>query len=393
MHTEAEDTCFEEILPGYKDLSIAIAHYWFVSWRGGEKVVKALLELFPKTDIYTLFYDKETCGSYLENFPVYSSVLDKRFLRKRYQSCFPLYPIGVSSLRLKKSYDVVISSESGPVKGLKTHGIPHICYIHTPMRYCWGKRDEYLRNLSPFIRRVSNYFFEKLKQYDITTVNNVNLYVSNSRNVQERVRKYYKKESIVVYPPIDSAIFNHANLVSSEREADYYVSFGAITPYKRIDLLVDEFNSNGKRLIVIGEGSEKTRLEKRAASNIKFTGFLPDEEVKTILQSAKALLFPGEEDFGMIPLEVMALGLPVIAYAKGGALETVLENLEHPDLSTGVFFHEQQKDSLHAALTRFEEIYKSFDPEFIRLHAQQFNEIIFKKEMLRCIKKTLSMKN
>lgn len=394
MHTSDQEQVFESILPGYRDMTPAIAHYWLTTWRGGEKVVKALLELFPKADLFTLFYEKEECGGYVEGHAVYTSSLDKPFLRKRYQKVFPLYPYGVRSLRtdsghMGKQYDFIISSESGPIKGIRTHGLPHLCYVHTPMRYCWEPRTDYLRGLRWPVKQITNMLFERLRRYDETTVENVDRFVSNSENVRKRVLKHYDRETSVVYPPIEDAVFARTPQFKTGETPSYYVSFGAIAPYKRIDLLVEAFNKSGERLVVMGEGSERARLEKSAGSNITFTGFLSDEQVHSTLIKAKALLFPGEEDFGMIPLEVMALGIPVIAYAAGGALETVVENREHPEKSTGLFFETQSSTSILEAIERFETHRGSFSPEFIRNHALCFHEIEFKKRMLEQVKALL----
>jgi glycosyltransferase involved in cell wall biosynthesis len=231
--------------------------------------------------------------------------------------------------------------------------------------------------------------FERLRRYDETTIDNVDRFVSNSENVRKRILNHYDREASVVYPPIEDAVFARTPQFKSGETPEYYVSFGAVTPYKRIDLLVEAFNESGEQLVVIGDGSERSRLEKIAGSNITFTGFLSDEQVYKTLIKAKALLFPGEEDFGMIPLEVMALGIPVIAYAAGGALETVIENKEHLEESTGLFFNTQSSTSILEAVERFEKLRSSYSPEFIRNHALTFHEIVFKKRMLEQVKALL----
>ena len=374
-------------------LRVAILHYWFVTWRGGEKVVRSILDLFPNADVYTLFYDQSKCGQHLLGHTVYSSTLDKSFLRKQYQKLFPLYPLGVRSLELKGDYDLIISSESGPIKGIHNpKNIPHLCYVHTPMRYCWGFTQDYLITLPRLVRPFANAAFESLRRYDETTVHGVDKFVANSQNVRQRVRTYYGRESSVVYPPISLDLFNDQNLVvSKSSERDYYLSFGAITPYKGIGLLVDTFNKNGLPLIIIGDGSEKEKLEKIAKPNIKFVGVLPYPKIQEYILAAKALLFPGEEDFGMIPLEVMAHGVPVLAYGKGGALETVIENKTNLPQGTGLFFTEQTVQSLQNTIDGFEKIQNDFDPVFIRNHARLFGEDFFKAnitaEILKLVNK------
>jgi glycosyltransferase involved in cell wall biosynthesis len=357
-------------------MKVAIIHYWFITRRGGEKVVESLLKLYPDADIYTLFYDEEKYGDHLKKHKVYTSKYNTPFFRKYYQKLFPLYPTIVRSLKLRKEYDLIISSESGPAKGIKiNNNAKHICYIHSPMRYCWGFTDEYLKSIKPILRPIANYFFIKLQKWDRSTIDNVDLYISNSINVAKRVEKYYEREAKVVYPPIETALFNKP--LKTKLKKDYFLSFGAITPYKKIDLLIDCFNKSGEKLIVIGNGSEKNKLERKAKKNIEFKGFLAESEIEFYIENAKALIFPGEEDFGMIPLEVMSYGVPVVAFKKGGALETVVENKNNIKESSGIFFKEQNIKSLEAALLFFKTIENDFNMEWIRDHAKKFEESNF----------------
>ena len=354
-------------------MKVAIIHYWFITRRGGEKVVESILKIYPDADIYTLFYDKKSYGNFLENQSVYTSILNKSFLRKHYQRIFPLYSVGIKSLKLKKKYDLSISSESGPAKGIENNYMtPHVCYIHTPMRYCWSHKKLYESSVNPIFRPLMSFFLKRLQIWDKSTIENVDLYLSNSKNVAKRVKKYYNRESTVVYPPISDLLFNKS--LEENIEKDAYLSFGAITPYKRIDLLVDTFNKNGKNLVIIGEGSEAQKLQKKAAKNIEFKGVLEWNEIEKVFSRSKALIFPGEEDFGMIPLEVMAYGIPVLAYKKGGALETIVENINKAHESSGLFFENQDSISIQKAIDLFEEIEQKFDPIWIRNHAFAFRE-------------------
>lgn len=353
-------------------MKVAIVHYWLVTRRGGEKVLESILKIFPEADIYTLFLDREIYGENLPQNKIYTSILNIPFLRKHYQKIFPLYPLGIKSLKLKDKYDLVISSESGPAKGIKiSDKTPHICYIHSPMRYCWGFTDDYLQSMPPAMRPTAKIFFRKLRNWDKTTIDNVSHYIANSNNVANRVKRFYNRDASVIYPPIDLAIFNRP--LNKDCVRDAYLSFGAITPYKRIDLLVDTFNQNGKKLIIIGDGSEREKLSKKANDNISFLGALNWKQIEENLDRSKALLFPGEEDFGMIPLEVMAYGIPVIAFKKGGALETVVDNLETAK-SSGLFFEKQTVESIQECLIRFEAVENDFNPNWIRDHARTFGE-------------------
>ncbi len=369
-------------------MKVAIIHYWFITRRGGEKVVENILKLFPDADVYTLFYDKEQYGQYLKGHKVYTSALNVPFLRKRYQKIFPLYPYGIKSLRLKKDYDLIISSESGPAKGVNIpKSTPHICYIHSPMRYCWGFTNEYLQTVSKPIRPILKFLFERLRKWDEKTIDNVNFYIANSRNVAGRVQKYYKRSAKVVYPPISNEFFKKNTF--SEIRKDVFLSFGAITPYKRIDLLVDAFNESGELLIIIGEGSERAALEKKANKNIIFKGSLSWNQIENIFARTRALIFPGEEDFGMIPLEVMAYGIPVLALKKGGALETVVENEQEYDKSTGLFFEEQTVACLNECIERFVKNEHLFNRSLIKKHSEQFKEDFFIKNFSNQIKELL----
>ena len=357
-------------------LKIALLHYWFITWRGGEEVVRSILKLFPQAEIYTLFYDPKLIEREHITQRITASKLNNPFLRKHYQKIFPLYPYGVSSLKLSQNYDLIISSESGPIKGVeKPESTPHLCYIHTPMRYCWGFENDYLETIPSFLRYSVKYFFHQLKKWDVKTIANVDHFVANSKNVAARVEQFYQRKSSVCYPPIREDLFQKENITKREAaQKEYYLSFGAITPYKKIDLLVDTFNTNKKKLVIIGDGSEKKKLERRAGENIEFLGTLEWREISSLILSARALIFPGEEDFGMVPLEVMAHGVPVIAFEKGGALETVVMIPGQPEKSTGVFFPEQTVESLTGAIHTFEKQETHFVPETIQFHAKQFAE-------------------
>ncbi|MFT4800765.1 MAG: glycosyltransferase involved in cell wall biosynthesis [Flavobacteriaceae bacterium] len=357
-------------------MKVAIIHYWFLGRRGGEKVIESLLKIYPNADIYTLFYDKKEYGDSLENQKVYTSILNKSFLKKHYQKIFPLYPLGIKSLKLRSSYDLIISSESGPAKGIEIpKGVPHICYVHSPMRYCWSHKEVYLNSVSRSIKPILSFFLERLRRWDETTIDNVDLYLSNSKNVSKRIKKYYHREAEVVYPPISDELF--LKEVSFAKERNQYLSFGALTPYKKIDLLVETFNENGKKLVIIGDGSERKKLQLKARSNIEFKRGVTWIEIEKEISKSKALLFPGEEDFGMIPLEMMAYGLPVIAYKKGGALETVVENRLKIEESSGLFFNEQSIKSLEETIAFFEANEGKFNSIWIKNHAKTFSEEFF----------------
>lgn len=357
-------------------MNVAIIHYWFINRRGGERVIESLLKLYPEADIYTLFYDKKEYSGNLKSNSVYTSLLNLKVVRKNHQLFFPLFPLGISSLRLKKKYDLIISSESGPAKGIKIPNLtPHICYVHTPMRYCWGHTAEYTKNRPYLIKWILDALFFLLKKWDETTINNVHCYIANSNNVNRRIKKYYNKESDVIFPPIRNELFSKP-LIQLKNKKLHFLSFGALVPYKRIDVLVNTFKCRKEKLVVIGTGPEYNKLKKGAPENVEFVGYAPWQRVEELIYLSKALIFPGEEDFGMIPLELMAYGLPVIAFAKGGALETVIHN-EDTEKATGVFFNNQTEQSISEAIDYFNKINSKFDPQFIRNHAKKFREELF----------------
>jgi len=364
-----------------------------VTWRGGEKVLRSILDVFPDADVYTLFHDPALCARELPGRKIYGSSLDRSWLRPHYQKLFPLYPMGIRSLTLQRRYDLVISSESGPAKGIRIPpGVPHLCYVHTPMRYCWDFMDSYLASAPRWARRLLAWRFERLREWDRTTADNVDRFVVNSHNVAERVRRYYDRSASVCTPPIAPDLFapEFPKQRAETAERDHYLSFGAITPYKNIDLLLEAFRALPERTLwVVGEGSERARLEALAGPNVRFLGPVPWPDLHAHILRARALLVPGEEDFGMIPPEVMAHGTPVIAYGKGGTLETVLDAGSDVSHGTGLFFSEPTVASLLDAIERFESVEDLFDPYFIQDHARRFSAERFRAEFEREVRRVL----
>lgn len=363
---------------GLSGLSVAVVHYWLVTWRGGEKVLKAILELFPDADIYTLFHDPALCARELPGRTIYGSALDLPPLRSHHQKLFPLYPFGIRTLRLRRPYDLVISSESGPAKGiLLDQEVPHLSYVHSPMRYCWGFAEPYLESVPVWARRTLARRFERLREWDLTTSENVDHFVANSHNVAKRIQKYYGRSANVCTPPISSSLLapEYPKYRTEHTQHDYYLSFGALTPYKNIGLLLESFRARPDRTLwVVGEGPERSRLEAMAGPNVRFLGAVPWHELHHLVLRARALIVPGEEDFGLVPPEVMAHGTPVIAYGKGGVLETVIDGDPDPSQGTGLFFSEPTVESLLDAIRRFESVEKLFDPYFIQNHARLFSK-------------------
>ena len=349
--------------------------------RGGEKVIEALLDLFPEADLYTHVYDPSSMSKTINSHKIYTSKIQKLpFAKKMYQKYMPLMPKALNEFNLQ-DYDLVISSESGPAKGvIPNPSAYHICYCHSPMRYLWDMYHEYFRKSNPIIRFFMKQMIPGLRLWDIASANMVDYFVANSDYVAKRIRRYYNREAEVVSPPVDIEKF-----LSIERKPqDFYLFLGQFTGYKRADIAIEACISLGRKLVVAGAGikkKEKIRFEKTGL--VTFKGKVTDDEVKLLYSNAKALLFPGIEDFGIIPVEAQAAGCPVIAYRDGGVLETVKEDI------TGIFFNKQTPASLLNAITRFEaaEADGNFkDRDSFSRHVKQFSIDAFKMKITRIIK-------
>ena len=361
-------------------MKTAIVHYWLVNMRGGEKVIEALLEMFPEADIYTHVYDPSAVSDIIKSHKVYTSYIQKLpFSKKLYQKYMPLMPRALLEFNLQK-YDLVISSESGPAKGIVPNpNAYHICYCHSPMRYLWDMYHDYFRKSNPLVRFFMKRFIPNLRIWDAMSANLVDLFIANSKYVANRIRRYYNREATVVNPPVDVKKF----LAVERSPKDYYLFFGQLTGYKRADLAIEACVASGRKLVVAGAGINNAEAKKYEKSGlVTFKGRVSDKEVSELYASARALLFPGIEDFGIIPVEANASGCPVIAFREGGAVETVKENV------TGVFFKEQNTASLIEALDRFEAAVAEgafSDRRVFTDHVQQFSTEVFKEKILKII--------
>ena len=384
---------------------IAIIHDWLTGMRGGEKVLEIFCELFPEADIFTLIHIPGSVSKIIEDRKIQTSFLQKIPLaRKRYRSFLPLFPLAIEGFDLR-GYDTVVSSSHCVAKGVLTSPATiHICYCHTPMRYVWehyntyfgkGKKGLVSRFLMP---PIAHY----LRIWDVTSSNRADHFVANSYNVANRIKKYYKRTAEVIHPPVDCSLYTPTN---THREGDYYLIVSAFAPYKRIDIAVNAFERMGLPLVIIGGGQEEERIRKMAKKHVKCIGWQSSETLREYYRGCKALIFPGEEDFGIVPLEAQACGKPVIAFARGGVLETVYgiytepmqEIIEkQPETPTGVFFTKQTTASLMEAVKFFERNKNLFDPLSIRKHAEGFDKLIFKekfKQYIEAIIKQNRLKN
>lgn len=361
-------------------LRVAIVHYWFVGRAGGERVVEALAEIFPQADLFSLIADRSTLAPILQDRKLQTSFL-QRFpgAKKFYRQYLLLQPLALEQFDLS-NYDLVISSESGPAKGVITSPKTcHICYCHSPMRYIWDMYSEYKRGMRFPARPAFSLTAHYLRLWDHASASRVDYFVANSRFIASRIRKCYGRESTVIYPPVEVS----AGRLTA-KQSDYYIAIGRLVGYKRFDLAIAACTRLGRRLKIIGAGPQERTLRRMAGPDTEFLGWLGDTEMREQLAGCRALLFPGEEDFGIVPVEAQSFGKPVIAYASGGILETVrgvFPNEPGLDNPTAVFFTASSVSGLTNALLEFESMEQSFRPEMIRQHSMQFDSRIFKRRM------------
>lgn len=358
---------------------VALVHYWLVGMRGGEKVLEALCRLFPDADIFTHAYDPARVSPLIRSRRVrLTSVGRLPFATRLYQSYLPLMPRALEELDLT-GYDVVISSESGPAKGvIAPPDARHLCYCHSPMRYLWDHFHVYRAGAGPLTRALMPPLAHRLRQWDVTSAARVDGFAANSRFVARRIEKYWRREASVVAPPVAVADFAPA---PTGEVGDFYLWAGELVGYKRPDLLVEAFRRSGRRLVVIG-GRDRAvrRLRAVAGPATTFLGPVPFDVLRAHMARCRALVFPGEEDFGIVPVEVMASGRPVIAYARGGALDTVVDG------RTGILFPDQSVEGINAAIDRFEaELLHRVDPPSLVAHAGRFDEAAFRAGIVRCL--------
>ncbi|MFA5842201.1 MAG: glycosyltransferase [Candidatus Gracilibacteria bacterium] len=363
-------------------MKVALVHDFLVKLGGGERVLAVLADLYPHAPIYTLLYDESRVGHVFPKDRVRPSGLQNLpdFIKNRRRYLFPFMPRMIESFNLS-GYDLVISSSSAYAHGILTNtGTKHLCYCHSPMRYAWDWTHEYIEEqrigaLKTFMLRS---LMKKVRLWDYYSSDRVDSYLANSKNVQQRIQKYYHQPSEVLYPPVDVDRFK----VTGSHE-NFFLIVSTLTPYKRVELAVQLFNKIRKRLVIIGEGSDRERLQRFAGPHIDFLGYKPDEVVREYIQNCRAFIFPGEEDFGIAPVEAMAAGKPVLAYGKGGVTESVVPGL------TGEFFNEPTIDSMEDALARLLASESRYDSKHIRRQAERFQRSLFEDGIKECVRKVM----
>ena len=359
-----------------KGIKVALVHDWLNGMRGGEKCLEVLCELFPDADLYTLIHEKGKLSKVIESMKISTSFIQHMpFGLKKYRHYLPLFPLAIEQFKLN-GYDLIVSSSHCVAKGVKhDDSVYHISYVHSPMRYVWDQFDTYFRQprTSMLVRIGAEAIRSYLQHWDSKTSKRVDNFICNSQNIRRKIRDYYNRESQVVHPPVDLSFFRPGKAKES-----YYLMVGAFAPNKRVDLAVKAFNKLKLPLKIAGRGQDEEYCRSIAEGNIEFHGTLSNKKLLELYQQAKALVFPGEDDFGITPLEAQACNTPVIAYASGGALETVTNQ-------TGIFFSENKVEALCEAVQEMERRWKNFSPETFSNQTKLFQRENYKEKMAAAI--------
>jgi glycosyltransferase involved in cell wall biosynthesis len=354
-------------------MKVALVHDWLNQLGGAEDVLETLVDLYPSAPVYTSLYWPEKMPAHWQEWDIRPSFIDRLPLaRRRQQLYFPLYSLAFEQFNLE-GYDLVLSNKSGFCHGVITGPeTVHICYCLTPTRYLW-RYHQYAQqeNLKRSTRLLLLPFLTFLRQWDRLAADRVDHFIAISQEIRRRIAKVYRREAAIIYPPVDTARFEPATQTD-----DYYLFVGRLVPYRRVDLLVEAFNKLGRPLLIAGSGRDRERLEAMANSNITFLGYIPNGELPELFARCRAFLFPGDEDFGIAPVQAMAAGRPVIAYAAGGSLDTVVPG-------TGVLFGRQTADAIIEAVEGFDP--EAVSPAFVRRHAESFDTVVFKRKLLRFV--------
>ena len=362
--------------PLLEGLKVALVHDWLTGMRGGEKCLEVLCELFPEADLYSLIHQKGELSQTIESMPIRTSFVQKLpYGLKKYRHYLPLFPLAIERFDFS-DYDLIVSSSHCVAKGVRhDDSVYHISYVHAPMRYVWDQFNTYFRQprTSWSVRIGAELMRPYLQRWDRNTAKRVDTFLCNSDNIRKKILEYYGRESQVIYPPVDLSRFK-----PGDSKADYYLIVGAFAPNKRVDLAVEAFNQLKLPLKISGSGQDEEYCRSIAGENIEFLGALSNEKLLELFQQARALVFPGEDDFGITPLEAQACSTPVIAFASGGALETVTEK-------TGVFFAEQKVEALIKAVEEMERSWRSFAPEAFQRQMSRFGRGPYKEQMAHAI--------
>jgi glycosyltransferase involved in cell wall biosynthesis len=358
-----------------------IVHYWLVAMRGGERVLERLLRLYPGADIITHVYDRAAVSDFIASHRVRTTFIHNLpGAKKHYQKYLPLMPRALEQMDLSE-YDLVISSESGPAKGVIVRPDAfHLCYCHSPMRYLWDHYHQYRASAGPLSRAAMSAIFPALRRWDVTSAQGIDHIVANSHFIARRVRKSWGRTADVVHPPVDVGMFQKSDTVG-----DHYLWVGQMTPYKRADLVADAFTRLGLPLLMVGTGELAADIARRAGDNIRIVERLDYAALRRAYADCRALVFPAEEDFGIVPVEANAAGRPVIAFGRGGVRDSII------DQQTGLFFDRQETDSLIEAIECFERWLPAFDPDAALASARRFAPENFDAGIARIVARAMNL--
>lgn len=365
------------LLMSLSKAKIALVFDWMTNPGGAEKVNLLLHKMFPEAPIFTSIFNPKKIKGFESAAITTSFIQNLPFSKTKHQLYLNWMPYAYELFDLS-SFDIVISSSHSCAKGIITKPETlHICYCHTPMRYAWDNWHSYIREykMNPILKSIGKKRIHKLRMWDRVSADRVDYYIANSNTTKKRIEKYYNRQSTVIYPMIKASDYKIA-----KKTKGYFLAVGRLTPYKKFDLIVETFNKIGLPLKIAGTGIMETELRRQAKGNIEFLGYVPDKELEKLYSECEALIFPQIEDFGIIPLEAMAAGRPVIALKEGGALDTVVEG------KTGIFFEQQTPAHLQKGIEEYQKTKKKFNPEKIREHAKKFDESQFKKNLLSYLK-------
>jgi len=365
----------------------AIVHEWFTTYAGSERCVESFTNIWNDADIFVLFNfmnKKDLKKIVKEKIPYTSFLQNWPKVKKNYRNFLPFFPFAVEQFDLSK-YDLIISSSHAVAKGVLTNSNQlHINYCHTPIRYAWDLYHQYITeaNLTKGLKgTLAKFILHYLRMWDLSASYRVDYFIANSNYIAKRIKKIYHRDSIVIYPPVDTINFP----VCSTKD-NYYLTASRFVPYKRIDLIVEAFSQlKDKRLIVIGDGPDEQKIKSKATNNIEFIGYQTSEKLKDFMQKAKAFIFAAEEDFGIMNVESLSCGTPVIAFNKGGSAETVL------DEQTGILFNEQSPKSIKEAVIRFEKLQDKFAPSFLNSFAKNFDRNLFEEKIKSFVEEKCSL--